>query len=158
MMPRRWAWANPAATSRRRLATVRASSRPWARTCAASDSPVDKAHDEEHVAVDLVGAVDRDDVRVRHGAGGARFAKKTLAHGGVGREVLGERFDRHEPLEPPVAREIDDSHTAAPDHFLDRVVTRDRLGEGSRRVVEGAWIGSGKVDCCHVVRLETRKE
>ena len=47
----------------------------------------------------------------------------------VGGELRRQRLDRDEPVEPAIAREVDDAHAAAPDHFLDRVLRRDGFGE-----------------------------
>ena len=103
----------------------------------ASDSSVHEAHDEEHVAVQLVGAMDGHDVWVRQPPRGSRLAQKPLADDRrPTARCGGKRLDRDAAIELQVAREIHDAHAAAADLALELILAGERGGEARRGVGE----------------------
>ena len=139
------------ATSRSSRTTSRGSRRPACADALRQRLAVDEAHDEEDVAADLVGAVDRHDVLVRQRARGARLAQKALAHDRVVGEMRRQRLDGDAPVEPEVAREVDDAHAAAADLTLAaRIVRRARRRTARiRRFVRASGWSSRSIRVSH---------
>ena len=81
---------------------------------------------EEHLAADFVGAMNRDDVRMRQPRGRPRLAQEALANVGSSGEMRRQRLDRDHPVEPQVARQVHDAHAAAADLALDLVLPGKR--------------------------------
>ena len=80
-------------------------------------------HREEHKPADLIHREDRHDTGVCQPGNGARLAQEPPAAHVVEREVGGEDLDRHPPVQPSLAREIDVRHPPAPNGRLDVVET-----------------------------------
>jgi hypothetical protein len=59
----------------------------------------------------------------------ARLAQEALAHDRVIGEVWRQRLDGHAAIEPCVARQVDDPHSAAADFPLELVLSSERGGE-----------------------------
>src|ERR1035438_8376292 len=75
---------------------------------------------------DLVDFVDGDDVGVVPRGGGFGFLNEALLAGLVFHFLRMEHLDADEPVEPQIARFIDDAHTAFADPF-ENLVARDVL-------------------------------
>jgi len=90
---------------------------------------VHESHDEEHVAGDLVGAMNRHDVLMRERSSGACFAEKAFANDRIVREVRWKGFDGDVPIEPNISREVDNPHAATTDLLLDLVLAGKRGSE-----------------------------
>ena len=83
---------------------------------------VHQLHRDERRAAVLVDLVDRDDVRVVEGGGGAGFLDEAAVAIGIGRRFGRQHLDRHRSPEPRVVRGIDDAHPAAADLGVDAIV------------------------------------
>ena len=90
--------------------------------------PLQQFHDQEGLPLDRVDFVNRADVRVVQSGGGARFALKPLQRARVGREIVGEHLQGHEPSEPGVLRPVNDTHAAGAKSVNDAVM-RDGLAD-----------------------------
>jgi hypothetical protein len=105
---------------------------------------VDEAHDEKDMTVDFVRAMDWNNVLVRERAGGSSLAQEPLADDWIGREMRWQCLDRDVPIEPRIAREVDDPHSAAPDLALDLVLppeSRTKVGYRVSHAEAKCWIG-----------------
>jgi len=89
--------------------------------------PVDVGHREEDEVADLVDRVDRYDVGVRELGGRARLTEKALPESRLGRELGGQKLQRHGPVERDLVRQVDDAHPAAADLPLEGVSSDERL-------------------------------
>jgi hypothetical protein len=67
-------------------------------------------HDDEIAAFRGLDLVDRDDVRMVEGGGGAGFLDEAAPAGLVGEPIGGEHLDRNLAAEPGVARAVDLAH------------------------------------------------
>ena len=81
-------------------------------TSLAEALPLDELHGDPGVAVVLADLVDRDDVRVVEGRGGARLVLEALEVLAALREPLGEQLDGDLAPEPGVAGAKDATHAA----------------------------------------------
>src|SRR5690606_32851636 len=97
--------------------------------------------------------VDRDDVGVVEGGGGARLPLETGAEPLVRRGISGgdaDHLHRHRPVEPQVPRAVDGAHPASTDHLIDAVtVDQGPTGEKTFDTVHlgprtGRWRGGGR--------------
>jgi hypothetical protein len=84
----------------------------------------DVAHDEEDEAIHFTYAMDRDDVRMREPGRGPRLLHETFARGGETREMHWQDFDGDVAIELNVAREVNDSHSAASNLALQGILSR----------------------------------
>src|SRR5580765_348486 len=75
--------------------------------------------------------VNRENVWMIEGRGGARFLLEAVQPVGVRRELSRENFDRHVTIESPVARAIDFAHAALAELGDNRVLGNGRV-EGNR--------------------------
>src|SRR5260221_7568501 len=87
---------------------------------------LDVAHDEEDEAVCLTHTMNRNDVRMREPGGGASLLHESLARRGECCEMHRENFDRNVAIELHVAREVNDSHSAASDFALEGILSGER--------------------------------
>ncbi len=89
-------------------------------------------HGEEVRALVLADVVDRDDVRMVQGRGGARFGLETAYELGVRGEACAEDFDGDAAVEARLYGEVDLAHSAATDALLEAEAgdrrERGRLG------------------------------
>ena len=72
---------------------------------------LDVFHRDERLAVELAVFEDRDDVGVAQPAHRLRFLNETLAQGRIV-EVAPDHFDRHEPVEHRILRQVERAHPA----------------------------------------------
>ncbi len=95
---------------------------------------VHQRHDEKDVPVELVGAMDRHDARMRQAAGGASFAKEPFADLRIAGEMRRQRLDRDGPIELHISRGVDHAHASAPDFALELILAGERGGEAKEVV------------------------
>src|SRR5262249_23330554 len=96
-------------------------------------------HDEEHELAQLFDRVDRNDVRMRQLRGGSCLAQETFPEGP---HLRWQELDCDHAVQPDLAGEIDDAHTAAAQLALQRVASRERALEGHKEFVESrGWSG-----------------
>jgi hypothetical protein len=81
------------------------------------------AHDEEDEAVRFTHAMDRDDVWMRESGRGARLLHEPFARSGEAREMHREDLDGDVTIQLDVARQVDDSHSAAADLALQGILS-----------------------------------
>src|SRR6185295_17622534 len=91
----------------------------------------DVAHDEEDETARFADAMDGDDVRMRETRRRLRLPYEALARR-VGGEIRRQNLDRDVAIEPHVAREVDDPHSATAELALERVLT----GQGGLQIEE----------------------
>ena len=85
-------------------------------------SAVHQLHGDERRPVVLVDLVDRDDVRVIEGGGGAGFLDEPAVAIGIGRRLGRQHLDRDRPAEPGVVGGVDNPHAAAANLGVDAIV------------------------------------
>src|SRR5262245_17489694 len=83
-----------------------------AREAVAERLAFEQLHHQEADAVLLTDVVQRADVRVVQAGDGAGLTLEALAQIWIGREMLGQHFDRDEAIEPAIARSVDLAHAA----------------------------------------------
>ena len=84
--------------------------------------------------VDLLGAVDGDDVGVGERGDGLRFATEALAPAFVGREFIGNDLQREKSIEPRISRLVHLAHASGADEAQDIVRAEPGAGgEGHER-------------------------
>ena len=85
--------------------------------------------------------------------GDLRFDNEALGGGGVGLVILAEQLDGDFPLEPQVARLVDDTH-AAPADFAQKLIARRSQNRNRRRAGGGRRSGleSGFLDLRGILR------
>jgi hypothetical protein len=83
--------------------------------------PFHELHRDEVVAVRLFHLVDRDDVGMVERGRQLGLADETLGAGVVGQGGAGEDLERHVPVQPLVARAVDDAHAAGAQPLRDAV-------------------------------------
>jgi hypothetical protein len=96
---------------------------------------VDVGHHEEHEVLDLVHGEDGDDPRVGELCRGARLPQEALPGGRLAGPFGRQQLDRHPAVEPQIAREVYDPHTAASETALQRVSPSQRTSEFGRNRV-----------------------
>ena len=84
--------------------------------------PLDQLHDEEGLALVLVDVVDRADVGVVQGGGGAGLAPEPLQALGILGILLGQELQGDAAAEAGVLGLVDDPHAAAAQWLQDAVV------------------------------------
>ena len=87
---------------------------------------VEQLHGDEVCAVVLVDLVDRADVRMIQGRGGARLAEEALERLRIVRAIRRQELQRHCSRQPDVLSFVYDAHTAGAERFQHPVVG-DRL-------------------------------
>ena len=101
--------------------------RPFPQTLA-KRLAVEELHHGVHLrAVDAV-VVDREDVRVGQRRDGLRFALEASEPIGIGREELGQDFQRNIAIQPRIVRAVDLAHAARSDGGDDFVNTNAGAG------------------------------
>ena len=95
---------------------------------------IDEAHDEEHLSANFVCPIDGDDIGMAQPGCGAGFTKEALPDRRIVGEVERQGLDRHHPVEPQVAGEVDHAHAAAADLALDFVLPLERVREDRQLV------------------------
>ena len=99
------------------------------RTRCLSVSPFDELHREVAQAARLAEVVGAQDVRVRDAAREPDLLLEPVEQRRVGRKGLApQRLDRHEVVELPVVRPVDDAHAALAEHALDLVAAGEERG------------------------------
>ena len=86
---------------------------------------LEELHREIRLTLVLAEVVNRDDVRVRELAGGARLADEPLARLGVPFNRRGDDLQRHHTLDERVEGAVDHPHTALAE-LLENLITADR--------------------------------
>src|ERR1051325_7093401 len=85
----------------------------------------------------LADIVDRDNIRVLQAGRRLRFGAKTLHEYITGKFSEEQRLDRHDPIQAPLPRPINDPHPTARDFFDQLVITETmrmwRGGAGGSR-------------------------
>ena len=89
---------------------------------------VDVTHDEVRAVVRHADGVDRDDVRVLDGAGGARLADEPLAALGILEQLRRDHLHRHVAIEIELARAVHDPHAAPADDGVDATAAEHDAG------------------------------
>ncbi len=93
-----------------------------------------RLHHEIDVLAVVTEVVDRDDVRVARGGGGARFVLEASEHVGTGTPVRVEHLDRDVAGEPAIACEVHGAHAALAEERAEFVpVGYHRSGAGNHR-------------------------
>src|SRR5262249_6913247 len=83
--------------------------------------PLDVAHRDVELPVDLAGVVNGDNRRMVEGGGELRLRQEALAEARTLGEVRGEQLERDVAVESGVARAVDTAHPAAAEQHLDSV-------------------------------------
>ena len=91
---------------------------------------VEKFHGDEGAAVVFADVVDRADVGMVQGGGGAGFALEAIERLWIVREIVGEKFESDEAAEAGVFGFVDDAHSAAAEFFDDAVMGDGLADEG----------------------------
>ena len=106
-------------------------------------SPIDVRHHDEDEAVDLLDGVNRDDVRMREPGGSTRLAHEPFAEVRVVGELRRQELDGNLTIEPHLACEVHDSHSAPAELAVKRVSADDGLLECDEQCV-WRWRGHDK--------------
>ena len=101
--------------------------------------PLDQLHDEEGLALVLADVVDRTDVGMVQGGGGAGLALEPLQALGILGILLGQELEGHAAAEAGILGLVDDPHAAA-SQWLQGAVVGDGLADrdGARIAAVGA--------------------
>ena len=113
MIARPWAYARASATSRRTRRVKSSGARPSRLMYAPRLSPSTSAMTKNE-SINLIDAVDRNDVRMAQLSRSLRFAKKARPHLLSKRELGRQQLDSHGAAQADIARTIDDTHAACP--------------------------------------------
>lgn len=101
--------------------------------------PFDVRHDEVGETLDLGGAVDRHDVRVRHAGRRPRLAYEPLARARIGTERR-QHLDRDRAIQPRVVGEVHDAHSSPTELALEPVLSGQRSAKLVEHRVGRGWI------------------
>ncbi len=82
---------------------------------------IDQLHRDHEPALDVLGLVDRYDVRVAECGDCLRFAAESLAPARVGGEIVGDDLERDEPVEARISGLVHLAHVACADQGDDLV-------------------------------------
>ena len=85
-------------------------------------------HDQEVDAILVANVMQRTNVRVIELRNCAGLTFEPLAELRVGRKVLGQDFDRDDPIEPRITPLVDLAHAASPERRKDLVWAESRTG------------------------------
>ena len=84
--------------------------------------PLEKLHREEGAAVVFANVVDRADIRMIEGRGGASLPPEPLQHGQLSGDLVRQKFERHKAPQAGVLSFVDHPHPATADFFEHPVV------------------------------------
>ena len=84
--------------------------------------PIQEFHGDERLAVLLANIVNRADVGMVQGGGGLRFTLESRQGLRIPGDILRQKFQRHEALQPRVFGLVNDTHASAAELFDDAVV------------------------------------
>ena len=94
---------------------------PFAEEKRSQVAPLDVAHGDVELPIDLAGVVDRDHARMVEAGGQLRLAQEPLAKALVVRQLGREQLQRRGPLQPHLLGQVDDAHPAPAEQPFDAV-------------------------------------